>query len=681
MRRSWRRAESSYLRAILSDVLPYELPVAFSNAEFYRWARRLDLRWDRENVTARWVGPETPVLLAGIFGSNASVVRVPGAKRVSFVDRGLKPTVKGKLRSFPRSIPYKFEVAKPGGGMRELAVMHPRLQISVARFYEEHADTLLYLTSRSSFSIRRPTRRARYSAHRDALFEEVKDDDARGVEESGREYDALRSYFVYENYAQVYRFYDSAEMRLLERRYSLLRRLDVVQCFDSIYTHSISWVINGLASSKLHMAGLDGTVGGRLDRLMQAMNYDETHGILVGPEFSRVFAEILLQEVDVRVERELSSRGLEFRRDYEVRRFVDDYFVFAQTETDLDLVEGIIAAQLRAIRLNLNPAKSLTESTPLQSRVSVAKRRVEEVFKRHIQLTDSSDAQDRVPRPTISVEGLLLAYKGVLLDCGVEHDDVANYALVRLEIEVERALNPWRTKFDRDSVAPPSDKEWVDLVRFIMGCADSAFGILGGGRYVSQSVKVARITFSIDEFCKRVSMPFVYGSQVRSRFARELAAQVLRGSRPAGLSMHSFVLLDCLTALGPDHQLTDAQMRKIMAMNGDDPQRLDAVALLTLLRHCADSQSLGSARADLEEWAMKRLLGADMSIDTEALLLASALLGSPFAARATVVGAAEAVGLGSSEMVGPQEFSPLQFAWVVDDYHGALQQKRGLEVY
>jgi len=38
---------------------------------------------------------------------------------------------------------------------------------------------------------------------------------------------------------------------------------------------------------------------------MQSANYGETNGIIIGPEFSRIFAELILQQIDKSVESDL----------------------------------------------------------------------------------------------------------------------------------------------------------------------------------------------------------------------------------------------------------------------------------------------------------------------------------------------------------------------------------------
>ena len=60
---------------------------------------------------------------------------------------------------------------------------------------------------------------------------------------------------------------------------------------------------------------------------MQRVNYNETNGIIVGPEISRIFAEIILQRIDVNVVNRLKQSPylLTLGRDYEVRRYIDDH--------------------------------------------------------------------------------------------------------------------------------------------------------------------------------------------------------------------------------------------------------------------------------------------------------------------------------------------------------------------
>ena len=58
---------------------------------------------------------------------------------------------------------------------------------------------------------------------------------------------------------------------------------------------------------------------------MQLANYNETNGIVVGPEVSRIFEEVILQQIDLNVLSKLENSGLKYGVDFEVRRYVDDF--------------------------------------------------------------------------------------------------------------------------------------------------------------------------------------------------------------------------------------------------------------------------------------------------------------------------------------------------------------------
>src|SRR5690606_30067946 len=91
--------------------------------------------------------------------------------------------------------------------------------------------------------------------------------------------------------------------------------LDISKCFSSIYTHSVGWAIKGSAHSKATKQCQ--SFGSEFDRLMQRMNHDETNGICVGPEASRIFAEVILSSVDACIQDRAIKFDLIAGRDYE----------------------------------------------------------------------------------------------------------------------------------------------------------------------------------------------------------------------------------------------------------------------------------------------------------------------------------------------------------------------------
>ena len=143
-----------------------------------------------------------------------------------------------------------------------------------------------------------------------------------------------RSYFSYKKYDLAYKFFESADNLRLEQKFSHMMTLDITGCFYHIYTHTIAWAVKGKEVAKDSINA--DTFEKNFDQLMQHTNYNETNGIVVGPEISRIFAEIILQAVDLAILRQLKDKGYTLGRDYEIRRYVDDSYVYTNSRKVLD---------------------------------------------------------------------------------------------------------------------------------------------------------------------------------------------------------------------------------------------------------------------------------------------------------------------------------------------------------
>ncbi len=261
--------KSDKFRVLLTDVLPYETPLFFSNEGFYRFCKEC-------------LAQTAPVVRTSLTGSENMERQEP---------KGLN------------TIPYGYDIRKGTLGTRTLSLFHPAVQLQIVSLYERFSHVILHLCGRSKFSLRHPATVA--SAIYGKEDEPVADDDT--------QYGA--TFFKYEKYDLLYRFFDSYEFLRLEKRFRHLRRFDISKCFNHIYTHTLSWAVRNKKFAKKNLGR--NTFDGDFDAIMQAANHKETAGILIGPEVSRIFAEIILQRVDASVERRLSDR-MKYGLDYDV---------------------------------------------------------------------------------------------------------------------------------------------------------------------------------------------------------------------------------------------------------------------------------------------------------------------------------------------------------------------------
>jgi len=317
-------------RILLTELLPYEVPMLFSNEGFYTILKKHGRKF---------------------FEANSGLSKDYG-------------------------IPFNFEIGKSNSGdTRVLSIIHPKNQLEFIPLYTKYDTLMIHQCSKSPFSLRKISKVAKYYYSPDFVYEE----DSLKSSELEVEPDTLdvetkylKSYFIYKPIDLIYKFYDRFEYQRLEQRFSYLMELDISKCFYHIYTHTISWAVKDKESAKKNkdLTSFENT----FDKIMQHANYNETNGIIVGPEISRIFAEIILQQVDVNVLGILETKNkFKYGVDFEVRRYVDDYFIFANDEKILADIKLVFQQELSFYKLYLNPAKSEIKKTPFLSNIAVGK--------------------------------------------------------------------------------------------------------------------------------------------------------------------------------------------------------------------------------------------------------------------------------------------------------------------
>ncbi len=145
--------------------------------------------------------------------------------------------------------------------------------------------------------------------------------------------------------------------------YKYRMKVDITNCYNSIYTHSITWAACGKAQAKSYFrtktpkAVKDAyEIADTLDAFTRFQRNNETNGIIVGPYTSRIISEIVLARID----RILCDKGLVFKR------YVDDYKIYFRTEAQAQESLPVIEKVLNEYNLALNAAKTIIEKYPYE---------------------------------------------------------------------------------------------------------------------------------------------------------------------------------------------------------------------------------------------------------------------------------------------------------------------------
>lgn len=458
-------------RVVFSDVLPYELPITFTNRFFYRFLVKNGVEYvinplKSKDNKFRWnekTSDGVRQILAILFGKNFNDLNGINEIRVGNYD----------------SIPFSYRVIHKRGKYRELAVVHPADQIKMVAFYEKYKSLILYYSQQSRFSLRHPHAVACYFYYRDRLHHTLLGKRSDDLELFFNEYENLKTFFSYKRYTQIFRFYEDYRYQRAEKKFTNLRKFDIQSCFNSIYTHSIAWATNGgKAIYKQFFNGSeDGTLGCIWDSLMQKMNYSETNGIVIGPEFSRIFAEIILQYIDCRVENDLLAKGYRWNVDYECYRYVDDYFFFYNNPDVLEVANESFARHLNEYKLSISKEKTEDLIRPFITPISRAKLAIDRLINETVSINIDDDVlkyneddEDDKDVSTIvesdekeydinkeRLENVLKkrhtlyfrssyfssVFQDILKTNNVEAKDVLNYTISRIATKCERMLKKY----------------------------------------------------------------------------------------------------------------------------------------------------------------------------------------------------------------------------------------------
>jgi hypothetical protein len=220
-----------------------------------------------------------------------------------------------------------FSCPRSNTGRRSLAVVHPLGQLAISLLITEHKAKIRKIIADSPTSLYKTNEESRTQ--------------------------------------RAFLGLDFEQMRVLTAKacseYEFILRADISRFFYTIYTHSIPWAVIGKEKAKDWLDNNKGNLNAHwshhLDRALQLCHSRETFGIPVGPDTSRIVAEILMAGIEV--DPDLSP----LLKDRVAARLVDDYVIGFEREDIAKQALAALRAALWKFNLQLNDEKtSITAS-------------------------------------------------------------------------------------------------------------------------------------------------------------------------------------------------------------------------------------------------------------------------------------------------------------------------------
>lgn len=326
----WKGLERERLDYILTDILPVEVSELFSFHQFYNFLLHKKNQKILKNIIRE--------------------CKENKAKNMKLSDKGWATK------------PLKYMILKDSNSLRKMSIIQPFSALNLYFFIECYQkDIIQYFEKNNSFSIRYHTNETNLyykSRKKNTLHYFQKQSTHMGrrvIQQAG-------NFFKIAPFESLNAFTDSRHWRRCNFKYNFYVKLDYKSCFDSIYTHAFTWIIerNSIDAKRATNSNLFVVI----DRILQNINGRFSNGIVVGPEFSRMMAEILLQHIDKEVLHALEKENIKYEVDYVAFRYVDDIFIFANQPDTIEIILNKYKSIAEKFLLRLNDLKLEQGITP-----------------------------------------------------------------------------------------------------------------------------------------------------------------------------------------------------------------------------------------------------------------------------------------------------------------------------
>lgn len=580
-------------RALLTDVLPYELPLWYSNFTMYK---RFNNNEHRNSYCT----------ISGLnFDNNAGYY-----------------------------IPLDYMVSRGGNKTpRSISIMHPAAQLKVCEFYETYGDLIEYYCNKSKHSLRHPYRKTTKFYGKTQQGSKI----INGVEAEHEDRIVSSSYFKYKTYPFLYRFFESYEYHRLEKKFHSMLQVDVSKCFPSIYTHSIGWAVK---SKRLAKEKSKGSFDGEFDNLMQLTNYRETNGIIIGPEVSRIFSEVILQRIDLNLIDRMQESGYALSKDYNFRRYVDDYFIFYRSDEVKQSIVKHLEVCLLNYKMYLNEAKTTIASRPFSTDISLTKHSLrntvnEFYLSRYNEVIEGDDIVVKLQRPDSKANRAISDIKIALANYKVEYSSISNY----LFSAITKKTHSYMSKLSNVNSLREHHINWilVDL--------DVLFFIHAMDIRIRPTDRLARL---ISELIERVSgWPQVYLDIIYKKIFDQVkqAINIYIDYANDIIGLETLNLLMILTMLPEEYQLPSGKLEEyIDSLNSNSGTNDFYFRWVTFMLYIGLKPQYQVIHSKLVQLAMKYLLNhEDMFIDTEYFIFYFDYLACPYIDEAVRISTMEDV--------------------------------------
>lgn len=583
------RNKSSFIKnnkfaPLISDVLPYETPIKFSNTDIYKSLRK-----------------NYEIKLRSYYKNKAKGKKdlIPLSEVREFFIESYLPECFDKFFSIKSrklyTIPYKYKIKHGNNNYREMSLLHPISQCDICDFYDEYKESIIYNTSKSNYSLRYPYKVSKV-VHRDfperkikllkawedaktAQTVDIQEEIIEDVNINDSTQDLISTFFVYKKYSHLFQFYESMEYLNNEKRFLYLTKLDIAKFFNSIYTHTISWAVKNKEYAKDNIDNHD-AFECKFDKIMQQSNYNETNGIPIGAEVSRIFAEIIMQSIDLNLEKKLKEE----KNTFKIYRYVDDYFIFYNNKQTFDNILQNLKDELKIYNLFINEAKTINLERPFITSQTVMKEKLKLIIDKFLNIYEFIDNKIQFYNKNQSANSFLMEYRILLSETNVNSSEICNFLLA----QIQKKLIFIFSKILKNEY---SNIENLEII--LINIVTVIYYIFATTENASATYKLYKITYFILEIAKRISVNNAYSNLKEKILQETLMTIEIIENKSSKILIEQLDILLLLKQVETDlYKLSETKLEKLFNINNEDLSYFEIVVLLDYIEYDSNYKNL-----------------------------------------------------------------------------------------
>jgi len=226
--------------------------------------------------------------------------------------------------------------------------------------------------------------------------------------------------------------------------YDCFLATDIVDCYSSIYTHSIPWALHGKETIKLKLQSRKkgDLFGNYIDDLIQGLSYGQTNGIPQGSVLMDFIAEIVLGYADLelsnRIQKYNEKSNTEKLTEYQILRYRDDYRIFGNSQNDIIKIARFLSDVLQELNFKINTQKTFISTNIIKDAIKPDKlywnesKQTDKSIQKHLLLIHS--LAEKYPNSGSLIKALDAFYDRIYPLSILKNDDIKVLVSILIDI-------------------------------------------------------------------------------------------------------------------------------------------------------------------------------------------------------------------------------------------------------